>query len=397
MRNSLVFSLFFGLAALNAVAQKGINFQAAPLSTVFKTAQKAAKPVFVEVYSPDCHVCQSFMPTLADGRVGKSYNAKFVSTRADVNQPAVRDWIAANKLYVPSLPLFLFFSPAGELLHFAMSQNTTDEVIRHANNAITPAARSNTWKQRFQDGERAPNFLIDLAMLSRIVRDTTTNLAALEAYASQQPANTYANNTNWLVTQKLVLDMANPLAKNLIINISAYKRQYGQAAVDVAENILMSSLYSSRGGRFTPAQVRQVQEGLVRVGIDAKLASARTLVPEITALFRQKQGAAAAERMNTHLANNSLLVPEWVYVARLFNRNSPDAADAPSVVAWTNKALALKPTAPQQADLYYEQAEAYRRGNRPAEARQAATRALELARANRIDTKRNTDQLANLN
>lgn len=390
------FILLFCLATLSALAQKGIAFQQAPISVVLKTAQKAQKPVFVEIYSPDCHVCQSFIPILADSRVGKSYNSKFVSTKLDIGQPATQNWLKAKKLYVPSLPLFLYLDPSGDIIHFAMSQNNADEVIRHGNNAVTASARSNTWKQRFAAGDKSPNFLIDLAMYSRVTCDTNTNIAAMEAYAAQQPANTHANQNNWLVLQKLIIDMNNPLAKSLVSNINLYKQQYGKPAVDVAENILMSSLYSSRGLRYSPAQIQQVYNGLVQIGIDPKMASSRTLLPEVNAYFKLGQGARAAERMNNHINTHSLSVPEYIYVARLFNRASPDAADVTYLTKWVGKALSLKTTTGEQADLYYEQADAYRRAGKTADAKQAAQRSLELARAGQIDTKRNTDQLNKL-
>lgn len=394
MRVSLL--LFFWLTYLSAWAQKGITFQQAPINVVLKTAQKVQKPVFVEIYSPDCHVCQSFMPILADSRVGKSYNSKFVSTKLDIGQPATQNWLKAKKLYVPSLPLFLYLDPSGDIIHFAMSQSNADEVIRHGNNAVTASARSSTWKQRFAAGDKSPNFLIDLAMYSRVICDTATNLAAMEAYAAQQPANTHANQNNWLVLQKLVIDMNNPLAKSLVSNIGVYKQQYGKPAVDVAENILMSSLYSSRGLRYSPAQIQQVYNGLVQIGIDPKTASSRTLLPEVNAYFKLGQGARAAERMNNHINTHSLSVPEYVYVARLFNRASPDAADVTYLTRWIGKALALKTTTAEQADLYYEQADAYRRAGKTADAKQAAQRSLDLARAGQIDTKRNTDQINKL-
>jgi thiol-disulfide isomerase/thioredoxin len=393
---SLLLPFLLLTASLGAYAQKGINFTQAPVGTVFKTAQRAQKPVFVEVYSPDCHVCQSFIPTLNDSRVGKSYNGKFVSTKLDISQPATQNWLRQKKYYVPSLPLFLYFGPDGELVHFAMSQNTPDEVIRHANNAVTPSARSESWKQRFQAGEKTPNFLIDLAMFSRVVCDTNTNIAAMEAYAAQQPANSHANQTNWLVLQKLVIDMNNPLAKSLVSNIGLYKQQYGKTAVDVAENILMSSLYSSRGLRYSPAQIQQVYAGLTQIGIDSKTASSRTLLPEVNAYFKLGQGNRAAERMNSHINTHSLSVPEYLYVARLFNRASPDPNDVPSLTKWIGKALALKATAAEQADLYFEQAEAYRRAGRTQEAKQAAQRSMDMARTAQIDTKRNTEQINKL-
>ncbi len=392
----LFLSLFLALtSSLNTLAQKGINFTQAPINAIFSTAKRVDKPVFVEVYSPDCHVCQSFMPTLEDSNVGKSYNSKFVSTRLDRDQTTTRNWLQSKHYIVPTLPLFLYFNQNGELIHFAMSQNTTDEVIRHANNAVSPTVRSENWKQRFQAGERSPDFLIDLGMLSRVVCDTNTNIAAMEAYAAQQPATTHANQNNWLVLQKLIIDMNNPLAKSLVNNIELYKQQYGQPAVDVAENILMSSLYSSRGLHYSPAQIQQVYAGLVQIGIDSKMASLRTMLPEVNAYFKLGQVNQAAERMNSHIAH-SLSVPEHLYVARLFNRSSPDTTDVPSLTKWVQKALFLKTTATEQADLYYEQAEAYRRAGRTPEAKQAAQRALDLAHTAQIDTKRNMEQINKL-
>ncbi|MBO0936169.1 thioredoxin family protein [Fibrella sp. HMF5335] len=395
MRNSILI-LLTCFTTLSAVAQKGISFVQAPIASVFKTAQAARKPVFVEIYSPSCHVCQSFMPTLADSRVGKSYNSKFINTRLDVDQPATRAFLQSKKYYIPSLPLFLYFSPEGELIHFAMSQNSTDEVIRHGNNATTPAARSANWKQRYAAGDKSPNFLIDLGMYSRVTGDTVTNMAAMDDYAKQQPANTHSNNTNWLVLQKIILDMDNPLARSLVSNIGIFKQQYGQTAVNVAENILMSSLYSSRGLKFSPAQIKQVYEGLVRIGIDPNLAGSRTLLPEVNAYFKLKQGQRAAERMDSHVATHSLVPAEYLYVAKLFNRSSPDPSDVPYLTKWINKALSLKTTPGEQADLYYEQADAFRRAGRTADARKAANRALELAQAGHIDTKRNVKQISEL-
>jgi hypothetical protein len=43
---------------------------------------------------------------------------------------------------VPSLPLFLYFDPKENLVHFALSTNSADEVIRHGTNALNPQARS---------------------------------------------------------------------------------------------------------------------------------------------------------------------------------------------------------------------------------------------------------------
>jgi tetratricopeptide (TPR) repeat protein len=375
----------------------GINFQALPIDRVFQEARRTGKPVFVEIYSPTCHICESFVPTLADSRVGKFYNDKFVSTKLDIALPTTQTFLTKQQLFVPSLPLFLYFDPKQNLLHFAMSNNSTDEVIRHGTNALTPASRSQTMKSRFQQGERNPNFLIDYAMFARITKDTTANIAAMNEYARQQPPATYASQTNWLALQKLVLDYENPIFEYMLGHLDAYRKAYGaQPTQQVAENILMSSLYSSRGGQYPAAKIIEIRQDLAKIGIDPKVAANRTLLPEVNAFFRAKQTAKAVDRMDKQVTANAFSVPEFVYITRLFNRASPDDSDVSTVVKWVNKGLALKPNAKEQADLYYELAEAYRRGGKTADAQKAAQKAMEQAQASRSDTRRNVEQMAKL-
>ncbi len=208
--------LLFLLLTQTALAQKGVQFRQTSLEKTFQEARRAGKPVFVEVFSPTCHVCQSFVPTLADARVGKFYNDKFISTKVDIGQPATRQFLEKNRLFVPSFPLFLYFDPQQNLVHFAMSTNSTDEVIRHGTNALNPQARSQSMKARYQQGERSSGFLIDYAMYGRVTKDTAVNMAAMNDYARQQQPNTYANQTNWLALQKLVLDYENPMFQYML-------------------------------------------------------------------------------------------------------------------------------------------------------------------------------------
>lgn len=383
--------------ALAQAQKSGIQFKETPLEKVFQDAKRAGKPVFVEIFSPTCHVCQSFIPTLADARVGKFYNGKFVSTKLDIGQPSTRAFLDKKHLFIPSLPLFLYFDPQQNLIHFAMSNNTTDEVIRHGTVALDPNSRSQSMKSRYQQGERSSAFLIDYAMFGRVTKDTVANMAAMNEYARQQSPATYANQTNWLALQKLVLDFENPMFQYMLAHLDAYRKAYGaEQTQQVAENILMSSLYSSRGAQFPVAKILQVRQDLTKIGIDPKVAANRTLLPEVNAYFRAHQTAKAVERMDNQVNSNQLTVPEYIYISRLFNRASPDASDVPTVLKWLNKGLAAKPAPKEQADLYYEMAEAYRRSGKNTDAQKAAQKSMELAQASHLDTRRNVEQIGKL-
>ncbi|MBC8156304.1 MAG: DUF255 domain-containing protein [Bacteroidetes bacterium] len=385
------------LAVSTAHAQKGIQFRAAKIGDVFKAAKQTGKPVFVEVFSPTCHVCQSFMPTLENPRVGSFYNSKFISTRVDIGDKAIQAWLESRKLFVPSLPLFLYFDPNQSLIHFAMSNNSVEEVVRHGTNALTPAVRSQGMKARYAAGERSANFLIDYGMYARVTRDTTANIKAMEDYARQQSTTTYASNTNWLVMQKLVMDLDNPMFQYLMSHPAEYKSYDREQVKNVAENILMSSLYSARGAGYSPAKILQVKQQLIQIGIDPKVATNRTLLPEVNAYFRQNQTAKAVSRMDGHVATNPFTTLEYLYISRLFNRQSTDASDVPTVVKWLNKALTGGAVTPkEQADLYFELAEAHRRGGKVTDANKAAQKSMEMAQMARLDTRRNVEQMAKL-
>jgi len=386
------------LIGASSFAQKGgIAFRPESVDQVFAAARKANKPVFVEIYSPTCHVCQSFMPTLADSRVGKFYNGKYISTKVDLMSKETQAWLSKRKLYVPSLPLFLYFDPQQNLIHMAMSNNSAEEVIRHGTQALDPTTRSQKYRQRFASGDRNPNFLIDYGMFAKVTTDTVANIKAMEEYARQQPVGQLASQTNWLVIQKLVMDMDNPLAQHLINNLGQYKAYGADEPRNVAENILMSTLFSGRGAQFPATKIMQVRNGLVKIGIDQKVAANRTLLPEVNAHFKARQTAKAVSRMDSQVSNFPLSIPEYIYISRLFNKQSPDPSDVPTVTKWITKALATnKATVQEQADLYYEMAAAQLRAGKKAEGQKAAQKAMELAKAAKIDTKRNVQQLAEL-
>ncbi|GAB3922042.1 DUF255 domain-containing protein [Larkinella terrae] len=379
------------------VAAQGVQFRKEALPTVFEAARKAKKPVFIEVYSETCHVCQSFIPTFQDKSVGKFYNSRFINSKIDISAKSTVAFLDKNHLFVPSLPLFLYMDAKGNLIHMAMSNNTVDEVIRHGTTALNPEIRSSAMAKRYEGGERSANFLIDYGMLARVTRDTVTNIKVMNDYATRQAANTYTSPTNWLVLQKLILDIDNPMFQYMIGHLDQFVKANGAEMVKtVGENILMSSLYSSRGSQYPAAKIITIRNQLQQVGIEPRVASNRTLLPEINAYFRAGQATKAASRMDEHIAQNQFSTPEYLYVIRLFNRKSPDASDAPTVARWANKAIPQAKNPAEQADLYFELAEVYRRGGKTTDGLKAAQKSLEMAKTAKLDTKRNTDQIARL-
>ncbi|MFN3380334.1 MAG: thioredoxin family protein [Runella zeae] len=328
-----------------SVSAQQINFFTNDIRQAFNMARAQGKLVFVEVYSKTCEHCAAFEPIFKEKAVADFYNKNFISYKLEVTSPDVRNFLTPKRLYAPSLPLFLFFDGNENLLHFAMSNPTAAETIKHAQNALNPSVRAATFRSRYASGERSDNFLIDMAMYCRVVCDTTLNIKIMEEYARRKTPAQYADKNNWLAISKLVMDVENPMSKYLINNMGAYKAKYGAKEVKlVAENLIMGSLYSGRGAKYDAAKIQQMRQYLIKIGIEPSAANARTLLPEVNYYFAKRQTAQATARAEDYLNNAKAQLPDYMYIIKLFNNRASDASFVPTARKWVNKALTLTAT-----------------------------------------------------
>ena len=120
-------------------AQK-INFiTQGNLRTVFDLAKAQNKKVFLEVYSPDCHVCQAFEPTFANAKVAKYYNDHFISYRLDANNMETQAFVQKQKLNIVSTPTLLFYNTDVKIIYqvtLTDKQNTPEILLQEAAKAM---------------------------------------------------------------------------------------------------------------------------------------------------------------------------------------------------------------------------------------------------------------------
>ena len=380
----------------------GVQFSNASIEQVFEQARQQSKPIFVEIYSPDCHVCASFIPILSDKKVGTFYNKTFVNARLQLENRPTQVWLEKNKLYIPSLPMFIYFSPEGKISHVGSSNPDVDMVVNLGAVAADPTYQGGNYATRFKNGDRDPNFLIDYGYFTKITRDTTTNIKVMEDYARQQPADFFGSQTSYLVLYKIIMDVDNPITQHLINNIGVYKKHENPAAnlpapIDLANGLIMSSLYSPRGNLYSSTKIQQIRQMFVKIGVNPLAAANQTVIPEVNAYFREKATASAVARLDSLVQKDKLSIPEYSFVAGYFNSKSPDTVDAPSIIRWMDRALKVgKPTPAQQAELQAERAEAFRRIGQKDNAKEAAQKALVLAQTAKADTKRYKDLIAKM-
>jgi thiol-disulfide isomerase/thioredoxin len=317
---------FFTLLCLTIVStsfsQKGTAFlQTGNLRTVFDFAKAQNKPVFLEVYAPTCHVCNAFKPTFDLVQVGNYYNQNFVSYKLDITTPEGAAFLNKQGLYILSTPTLLFFDKDVKLIHISIlgeNNNSAQTLIDAGTKALNPTQRTSAYKASFRSGNRETNFLIEYGMISRVMRDTIDNISAMNAYAKKIPTAQYGNNTNFLLLQKVIIDDENAIFKSMMSNLSGlYVKNNKKLVNQTAENIIMYSLYSSRGMRYSTTKINTVRVNLAKLGIDKKSIDGRIWREESKAYFRENQPAKAIAVLSKLIDNKTdkasyLFLSNWV-------------------------------------------------------------------------------------
>lgn len=350
-------------APLTPVTQEGVIFYGNNVDKAFEKAKAEDKPVFVEIYSESCHVCQSFIPIFKEEKVSDFYNKTFLNYRIEVNSPEFQSFVLGQKIFVHALPLLLYFDQNRNLVHLATIDANGEKLIEQGKMALDPNRRSASMKKRFEEGEKDSQFLIDYALFSKVTMDTMANRKAMEIYASQQPESSYASETNYLAIQKLLMDVENPMGKYFINHLPAYKQGRDAAEVkNVAENLIMSSLYSSFGNQYSSDKIKQMRDYMIKAEIDPHVARNRVLLPLINAYFRENTPKRAVELVNTHITQVPLKVPDYAYLLKYFNEYSPDASYVPSAEQWAANALKMAAQgSEEEVNIRMEMAAAKRR------------------------------------
>jgi thiol-disulfide isomerase/thioredoxin len=286
--------IFFSFSAYS----QGVNWlKDGNLRDIFNQAKASNKSVFIEVFSPDCHVCKAFKPTFSEKIVGDFYNKNYVSYQLDVDSEESKAFLNVQKIWLPSIPTLLFFDKNVKLQHIAVmseNRNSAQILVDAAKTAQNGSARTSNYRNRFNAGDRNPNFLIEHALMARYQKDTLINFDAVQAYFKTQKPAELTNATNLLVLEKAVMDIDADLFQNLINNLPKYYAVKEKAKINgIAENITMFSLYSRKGQLYNVAKIAKVKEYLTKIGIDKKSIDGRVWMAEASAYFRENNPKAA--------------------------------------------------------------------------------------------------------
>lgn len=153
-----LFVLFFYAGS----AQSGIDFFHGDFEAAKELAKKNHKLIFMDAYAKWCGPCKRMAKDVfTDEKVGHFYNANFINLKMDME---VGEGIELLKKYrITSYPTLLFINELGEVVHMAKGSRSTDKFVELGKEALSKNDRSAEYTQRYEDGEKSPEFLMAYA------------------------------------------------------------------------------------------------------------------------------------------------------------------------------------------------------------------------------------------
>lgn len=297
--------LIITLISVSSVfGQKGIQFLTNKnFNQAVALAKQQNKILFVEAYTPDCHVCQSFKGTFAQPQVGALYNAKFINYQLDLRQQANYQLLRQLNIQINATPTFLFFDPQTMKLVQARIFGEGENSVINVNAIGQKAANSNEHaeklKERFKKGERFPGLLLNYAEIARVTGDTATNVKVLNEYIKLIPANQYTSKNTFNFIGKSLMNNDNPLFDYFVANLPIYQRLYDPNSVRMTyENIFQIVLTSSQGTKLGNAGLQKIKNQMKKVGLDEGSITRRTWMIECAQLFKAKKNKEALGVIN---------------------------------------------------------------------------------------------------
>ncbi|MCZ2472013.1 DUF255 domain-containing protein [Aquirufa ecclesiirivi] len=332
MKVSHLFIAIILLISVPSMAQKGINFiKTGNFNTAVATAKQQNKLLFMEVYAPDCHICNAFKGTFAQPQVGALYNAKFVNFQLDIRNPENQKLLKKLKITINATPTFIFMDPTSLQIVgakiFGERDNSVINVNSIAQKAINPAEHALNYAKRLKAGDKNPQFLLNYAEYARIVGDTTSNIAAFNEFAKTLNPSQYTSQSTFNAIQMVMMNNNNVLFDYFINHIPAYERIYEANPVRMSyENIFQIVLTSSQANKLSVADIQKIKAQMAKAGLDPGSIQRRMWMVESSLLFKQKKGTQAIQVIEKLLAvlPNAPGPKEYQYLCDYVNGKTKD-------------------------------------------------------------------------
>ena len=238
---SLLFALVFALTTAQA---QGIRFFEGKWKDILSEAKKENKLIFMDAYTTWCGPCKMMASKIfPKEEVGAFFNDKFVNVQIDMEKGEGIE--LARAFGVMAYPTLLFVDGNGQLVHRAVGYHSVPQFLELGMTAVDPTKQLITMEKRYQNGERDPAFLYQLAMAKFGAYDGSHTPIA-EAYLETQ--KDWSTPENRKLIFMMVGDTDSKMFDYLIEHRSDFEAQFGTDQVTGRlQDLIYQKLYDAPG------------------------------------------------------------------------------------------------------------------------------------------------------
>jgi len=316
--------LLFCLISHRSLAQNPSFKPMEGFDTILARAKKEQKPIFFEVFLPNCTHCMAYDVTLKNAKIKQFLDKNVLAYQLDISKRENGLFLRKQKIYIPSTPSFVMLGPDGktwDVQTMGDELNSVEGILNTLNRALNPNKRDEAILRKYQQGAREFDEMIGLASFTRMTLDTVQNIEIVQQITESLPKDQYESELGFLLIRKVMLDNNNPLFEHFINNLAAYRKSTDSITVRAAaENTLMSTLFSSRARKFSPERIARIKDGLKKIGLsDAQIAN-RSIVLEVLIDLDKDQIETATNRIKSYYGGKAIPEKEKEFWCKWLSR-----------------------------------------------------------------------------
>lgn len=293
---------------------------------ILARAKKEQKPIFFEVFLPNCSHCIAYDATLKNPKIKQYLDKNVLAYQLDISKRENGLFLRKQKIYIPSTPSFIMLGPDGktwDVETMGDELNSVDGILGSLRKALDPERRDEAVLRKYQQGMRDFESMLGLANYTRMTLDTVQNIEIVQQVTQALPKDKYETELGFLLIRKVMLDNNNPLFEHFINNLSAYRKSVDSVSIrTAAENTLMSTLFSSRARKFSPERIAGIKSGLKKIGLTDNQIANRCITLEVLIDLDNDQVEAATARIKSFYQGKTIPEKEKEFWCKWLTRKT---------------------------------------------------------------------------
>ncbi|MCW3105082.1 MAG: putative disulfide-isomerase [Bacteroidetes bacterium] len=372
----LAAALVLGSFSLKA-QKKEISFEHGKWAEILAKSKKENKLIYLDCYTTWCGPCKWMAKNVfTNDTVADFYNASFINAEMDMEKGEGLE--LAKKYGIRAYPTMLYLNSDGEVMHRSCGSSPAASFISTGKDALDPDKQMATAARKFNNGNASGAFAESyLVVLENGCQDYAKELSA---YLSIQKESELTSRTNWNIIYKYVNDYSSKEFMILERDRDTFSKLYTKDSVqDKINGVYTSGLYIAINKKDDQAYQALKEKVKASGNPDAEMV---IMDADLRYYMLKKDwknyAATASAYVDKYISNNAMALNG---IAWNFYENVDDVAMMEKAAAWARRSVELQSMYANN-DTYA--AVLYKTG-RKAEAKKAAEKAIELAKASGDD------------